>query len=146
MSKQGPVCPQEILSFVNFYCWLWIRQQRTLDFKINRTRIFSVYGIMELSSIPGHKRHSTPFSASFSCAWALKHTFFIYRYGRKLIFLLGSSGSCISRFWYIFEQLIQLSPLVERVKLIEASEELFSICRIPHGLLQRSLPYLALLL
>ena len=58
MSKQGPVCPQEILSFVNFYCWLWIRhlQQWTLDFKINQERMAT----------------ATPFSlgsiASFFCS------------------------------------------------------------------------------
>ena len=40
----------------------------------------------------------------------------------KLIFLLGSSWSCICRLWYVFKEPVQFSLLVKCIKLINTCE------------------------
>ena len=67
----------------------------------------------------GHKRHSTHFSP---VGHGIYKCFLSIIVGTKLIFLLGSSWSCICRLWYVFKEPVQFSLLVKCIKLINTCE------------------------
>ena len=77
-------------------------------------RILNLWHRGVLCSMTVHKCHSTLYYAD------------CFRSSSKLILLLRSSGSCVCRFWYIFQQTIQLSTLVKIIQLIETSKEFSS--------------------